>query len=204
MSSSADARLFTPAVARNKDVIAETLLPRLGQGAQVLEIASGSGEHAVHFCTLRPDLNWHPTNREEEQINSVNSWREEATVKIAPCRHLDVTLHPWGATAEYDAIFNANMIHISPWEVTVGLFEGAKAVLKPGGQIFLYGPYKVNGEHTAPSNAEFDRWLKDKDPDFGVRDIAAIQKVAASHGIAHQTSIPMPANNFIQVFSLPS
>ena len=88
--------------------------------------------------------------------------------------------------------------------VTLGLFEGAKAVLKPGGQIFLYSPYKVNGEHTAPSNAEFDRWLKDKNPDFGVRDIAAVQKVAASHGIAHQTSIPMPANNFIQVFSLPS
>jgi len=203
MPSSPDARIFTPAAARNKDVIAQALLPQLPEGARVLEIASGSGEHGLHFCNLRPDLNWQPTNREEDQINSVNSWREDAPAgNIAPCRPLDVTIKPWNLEGSFDALFNANMIHISPWEVTLGLFEGAASILKSGGRLYLYGPYRIEGVHTAPSNAEFDQWLKAKDPRFGVRDIDEVSEVAGKHGIRHIKSLPMPANNFIQVFEM--
>ncbi len=202
-----DNRIYSPSTARNKDFIAETLLPRLPKGGSVLELASGSGEHAAHFTPIRPDVKWQPSNLDEEQILSVESWRTHiGTENFLPVLKLDATEDVWPTEkADYDhgpfdAIFNANMIHISPWIVTEGLFKGANRVLKNGGFAYLYGPYKVNGAHTSESNIAFEGWLKAKDVSFGVRDIEAVAAEAEKNGLLLKESIPMPANNFIQVF----
>jgi len=204
---SKDGRRFAPATARNRDVILEVLKAYLPPQGSVLEIASGTGEHGHYFTPHFPDLIWQPTDYLPENLSSISAWQtHEARENFLPPKILDATSAIWPVEdVDYPhknitAIFNANMIHIAPWEVCIGLFEGAGRVLETGGLLFLYGPYKINGAQTAPSNAEFDVWLKNKHPDFGVRDIEAVVDLGQANGLSHIKSLPMPANNFIQIF----
>ncbi len=201
-----DRRIFAPATARNREAIRDCLTARLPDTGTLLEIASGSGEHG-HFLTPIVNLNWQPTNLLEEQIQSVEAWRaHEERPNFLPCLKLDAMADVWPVEEKGYAyhpittVFNANMIHIAPWGVCEGLMRGAGRILKDGGQLFLYGPFRMNGEHTAPSNAEFERWLTDQNPDFGIRDIADVEKEGKRNGLKLIESCPMPANNFIQVF----
>ena len=202
-----DNRIYSPSTSRNKEHIAKVLLSRLPERGTVLEIASGSGEHAAHLTPLLPHIKWQPTNLEHDQILSADSWRTHIGAdNFLPVLKLDVAEDNWPVEgADYphqpfDAIFNANMIHIAPWLVTEGLFKGAGRVLKPGGFAYLYGPYKIEGEHTSESNIAFEGWLKAKDPSFGVRDIEKVVGEAEKNGLQHKESLPMPSNNFIQIF----
>nr|WP_240969509.1 DUF938 domain-containing protein [Sneathiella limimaris] len=202
-----DNRQFAPAAERNRDPILSVLKDLLEGSETVLEIASGTGEHAVHFASAFPDVTWQPTNFDDEHFTSAEAWREHAGLaNIKPTLRLDACANPWPVEApdyehrDISAIFNANMIHISPWEVTLGLFNGASRILSPGNLMILYGPYKVDGEHTADSNKKFEDWLKGLNPGFGIRDIGEVSEVAKKEGLHHRQSIAMPANNFIQVF----
>ncbi|WP_025897732.1 DUF938 domain-containing protein [Sneathiella glossodoripedis] len=202
-----DDRQFAPAVARNQGPILQQLTKLLHSGDRVMEIASGTGEHGVYFSQHLPEIIWQPTNLEPDHLRSASAWQKHAGLEnLLPVLGLDATSTHWPVEeADYQygpfsAIFNANMIHISPWFVTEGLMHGAGRVLQSGGRLILYGPYKIDGKHTAPSNIEFDNWLKEKDERFGVRDLADISAVAENNGLVHKQSIPMPANNFIQLF----
>ncbi len=191
----------SPAALRNREPIVtvlERVLPRTGN---VLEIASGSGEHAVFFAPRLLHLEWQPSDREAEARESIDAHRAlEPSPNLRPALALDVCDEAWPAVVA-DAIVCINMIHISPWESTQGLFRGASRVLdRLQAPLVLYGPFRIAGEHTAPSNIEFDAWLKARDSRWGVRDLEAVIEVASEYGFAHDETISMPANNFIVVF----
>ncbi len=177
-----DQVLDSPATRRNREPILEALRLRLDAGVAVLEIASGSGQHAAFFAAELSGLSWQPTDRDGANFDSIVDWaREHGAANVCAPLELDVTDHAWGV-GSFDAIFNANMIHISPWATCLGLFRGAARHLRPGGRLFLYGPFRVDGEHTAPSNAAFDADLRRRDPSWGVRDREAVEKVAVAQG----------------------
>jgi SAM-dependent methyltransferase len=165
----------------------------------VLEIAAGTGEHALHFARRFPGLNWQPTDLSPEALDSIESWRREQGPAnlLAPLR-LDVR-EPWPVTRA-EALFSANMVHIAPWECAEALMAGAGRVLAPGGVLVLYGPFKVGGRHTAPSNQAFDAELKSRDPSWGVRDLEEIGRLAQAAGLDHLDTVPMPANNLSVVW----
>ena len=195
-----DARRYAPSVARNKDVIAAVLARYLPASGLVLEIASGSGEHAVHFASNFPALLFQPTDPSEEARTSIAAWRQETTLPNmrAPLA-LDVTDTPW-PIQHADAVTCINMIHIAPWEATLGLMLGAARIIPPVGFLFLYGPYKRAGQHTAPSNAEFDASLRERDARWGVRDLEAVTAEAQAVGFAAPLVETMPANNLSLIF----
>lgn len=203
----ADKRQFSEACERNKQAIYEKIRPFMLKQETLLEVASGTGQHAVFMAALFPDLKWQPSNLDRRQVESVEEWMKASpSPNILPPVQLDACQNCWPveqddyAGGEITAIFNANMIHISPWEVCLGLMAGAGRILPPKGQLILYGPYKVNGRHTASSNQKFENWLKSKNPDFGVRDIGEVVVVAEQNGLDHRESYEMPANNFLQLF----
>ena len=191
-----------PATQRNREPILEVLARWLTKPARVLEIASGTGQHAAFFAASLPDLSWQPTDVEEEGLPSIEAWRAEAGLSnVAPPLVLDAASETWPVSlGDVDVIFNANMIHISPWSVGLGLFAGAGRTLAPGGLLFLYGPFKVGGEHTAPSNVEFNESLKARDPSWGIRDLETVIEVAAKNGLDHEETNDLPANNNLLVF----
>jgi hypothetical protein len=195
-----DARRFAPAVARNKAAITEVLARYLPPSGLVLEIASGSGEHAVHFADTFPALVFQPTDPSEEARASIAAWHQETALPNmrAPLA-LDVTDTPWPIN-HADAVTCINMIHIAPWEATLGLMAGAARIIPPGGFLFLYGPYKRAGAHTAPSNAEFDASLRAQDARWGVRDLEAVTDTARAAGFAAPLVETMPANNLSLIF----
>lgn len=195
-----DARRYAPSVARNKDAIAAVLARYLPSSGLVLEIASGSGEHAVHFASSFPALVFQPTDPSEEALASIAAWRQETALPNmrAPLA-LDVTAASW-PIKHADAVTCINMIHIAPWEATLGLMEGAARIIPPGGILFLYGPYKRQGAHTAPSNAEFDASLRERDARWGVRDLEAVANAAGAAGFAAPLVEDMPANNLSLIF----
>jgi SAM-dependent methyltransferase len=190
-----------PATERNREPIREALAPHLPAEGLVLEIASGSGEHAVHFARAFPGLAWQPTDPDPAALASIAAWRDEAALPnlLAPVV-LDATSTEW-PVARADAIVCINMVHIAPWAAALGLFAGAARTLPPGGLLYLYGPYRFNGAFTAPSNQEFDRWLRERDPSWGVRDIRELTPAATRFGIALAHVVAMPANNHSLVFS---
>lgn len=190
-----DARLHAPATERNRESILAVLRQLLPKRGLVLEIASGSGEHACFFARAMPDLTWQPSDSDSASRASIEAHREDAGLSNlrAPLA-LDVTSNNW-PIAEADAIFCANMIHISPWETTLGLAKGAGRILRSGGGLCLYGPFMRDGKHTAPSNANFDEWLRDRDPRWGIRDLAVLARVFEAEGLSVQEAIEMPANN---------
>lgn len=195
-----DARRYAPSVARNKDAIAAVLARYLPSSGLVLEIASGSGEHAVHFASTFPALVFQPTDPSEEARASIAAWRQEGALPNmrAPLA-LDVTAAPWPINYA-DAVTCINMIHIAPWEATLGLVAGAARIIPPGGLLFLYGPYKRAGQHTAPSNAEFDASLRERDARWGVRDLETVAAEATAMGFAAPMIEAMPANNLSLIF----
>ncbi|MBJ20496.1 MAG: DUF938 domain-containing protein [bacterium] len=191
-----------PATHRNRGPILEVLRRWLVDPARVLEVASGTGQHAVFFAAQMPHLEWLPTDRDPSGLDSVASWvAESGLLNIAGPVALDACLRDWPVDAAgVDAVFNANMIHISPWSVGLGLFRGTAQVLRKDGLFFLYGPFKVAGEHISPSNAAFDLSLARRDPAWGVRDLEAVIETAGRHGLTHVETNDLPANNKLLVF----
>jgi SAM-dependent methyltransferase len=203
----ADGRLDAPAFHRNYEAIGAVLKRFLNEhSGDVIEIGSGTGQHAAAFASLLPSVTWWPTDFSEAHLKSIVAWREHlglANVK-APIR-LDASAANWalaerGLPEQYTAMFCANVIHISPWPVAEGLFAAAGRHLLPKGRLFLYGPFKRDGQHTAPSNAAFDETLRARDPSWGVRDTADLKKLAAANGLRLVELIEMPANNAIMLF----
>lgn len=192
--------LSAPAVARNRDPILAVLRRILPARGTVLEIASGTGEHAVHFAKALPRLTWQPTDIDSDAIRSIAAHRAAAQLpNLLAVLPLDVCSPAWPAPRA-DAVVAINMIHISPWRTTEGLMEGAARVLPADGPLYLYGPFKEDGRHTAPSNAAFDANLRAGNPEWGVRDLGEVADLARWHGLHLVERIPMPANNLSLVF----
>ncbi|WP_119677528.1 DUF938 domain-containing protein [Indioceanicola profundi] len=195
-----DPRRSAPAALRNRGPILEVLRRALPAEGLVLEIASGTGEHVVFFAEALDGLRWQPTDLDPENLDSIRAWVRETGVRsVAEPLALDVTRRPWPVEAA-DAIVCINMVHISPWAATVGLMEGAGALLAPGAPLVLYGPYRRGGRHTAPSNEAFDESLRARDPSWGVRDLEAMAQEAEGRGLALEEVAEMPANNLSLVF----
>lgn len=190
---------YAPATARNRAPILEVLRRVLPDGP-VLEVASGSGEHALYFAAAlaaeRPALTWQPSDADPACLASIAAWLKDpgAPANVLPPIALDV-LDPAARWPAAQAIVCINMIHIAPWPACLGLLDGAARILPPGGGLYLYGPYQVGGRHTAPSNAAFDADLRARDPAWGVRDVADVLREAAARGLHHVDTVPMPSNN---------
>jgi hypothetical protein len=166
----------------------------------VLEIASGTGEHAVHFAAALPHLTWQPTDQDEQALNSIAAHRAASGLPnlFAPLR-LDAAAPNW-PVERADAVMAINMVHISPWSATQGMMAGAGRALPPGGVLYLYGAYKESGVHTAASNEAFDQDLRRRNPEWGVRDLEEVADLASTHGLELVERISMPANNLGLVF----
>ena len=196
---------YAPATERNREPILAVLRDSLPDEGSVLEIASGTGQHAFFFTQHLTTCYWLPTDKDVANLASIASWREESDAAnlLPPCQ-LDVRDSIWpidGSLPEpVSAIVNINMLHISPWSCCQALFAGAAEVLNQGALVMLYGPFKRDGLHTAPSNAAFDEQLRSQDPEWGVRDLEAVVDVAVEQGFACQSVIEMPANNLLVVF----
>ncbi len=190
-----------PAALRNRDPILAVLRHSLPERGLVLEIAAGTGEHAVHCAAALPGLDWQPADQDEAALASITAWRSGAALPNlrAPVQ-LDAA-HPESWPIERaDAIVNINMIHISPWAATQGLMAGAGRLLPPGGVLYLYGPYIEPGVETAPSNRAFDESLRARNPAWGLRRLDEVADLAAQHGLGLDQRIAMPANNLSLVF----
>ena len=200
-SGVADLRQFSPATARNRGPILAVLERVLPAGARVLEIASGAGEHGAYVAAAMPGVVWQPSDPDPAARASIAAWTAaEGLVNVLPPRDFDVRVPDWDADGPYDAIVAINMIHISPWEATLGLMAGAGRLLREGGVLYMYGPYMRDGRHTAPSNEAFDAWLKTLDASFGVRDVAEVERAALAQGLSLQEIVEMPSNNLSLVF----
>lgn len=193
----------SPAAERNKQPILEELRHLLPPTGKVLEIASGSGQHVVHFAAALPALIWQPTDRDARDCEAIAARREMAGMEnLAEPVQLDVLQSPWPVGPDFDAVICINMIHISPWETTPALFAGAARHLRPGNaRVVLYGPFREGGRHTAPSNEAFERWLLEKDPRFGVRNLEDVEAVARANGFTRIHLARLPANNLLVAFA---
>jgi len=197
---SEDARRFAPAVARNKAAITEVLVRHVPASGLVLEVASGSGEHALHFAAEFPALSLQPTDPDAAALASITAWRAEARLaNLLPPLMLDVMATDW-PVQKADAVICINMIHIAPWGATAALMSGAARILPPGAILFLYGPFKRGGLHTAASNGEFDASLRAQDARWGVRDLEAVTDTAGAAGFAAPIVEAVPANNLSVIF----
>ncbi len=195
-----DPRQYAPATLRNRDLILRILRDVLPTKGLILEIASGSGEHVVHFARNLPSLSFQPSDREPDALQSVAAWVKATRVtNVRAPLVLDAAQSPWPITSA-DGIICINMVHISPWDATLGLVRGAAAILVPTAPFYLYGPYKREGFATAPSNQAFDRSLRDREPTWGLRDLEAVAAVAQFVGFSAPTITEMPANNLSMVF----
>lgn len=189
-----------PATLRNRDAIADVLSDWLPATGTVLEIASGSGEHIVHFAAAFPHLDWQPSDPDPAGLASIAAWRAEAGLaNIAPTLALDAAADIW-PIGQADAILCINMVHISPWAATLGLFAGASRLLPPGAPLILYGPYIELGVPTAESNLAFNVSLRGRNPAWGLRDIDDLKAAAAVTGFAFAERRAMPANNLMLLF----
>lgn len=196
----AGAKRHAPATTRNRDAIAAVLADWLPRAGTVLEVASGSGEHAVHFAAAFPGLAWQPSDPDPAALTSIAAWRAEAGLaNIAPPLLLDAAAPEWPVDAA-EALLCVNMVHISPWTATLGLLAGAARILSSGAPLILYGPYVEHAVDTAPSNLAFDRSLKERNPDWGLRDVDLIKGAAAEAGLAFAERRAMPANNLMLLF----
>jgi hypothetical protein len=213
-----DERQYSPASERNRDPILAVLRQVLPREGLVLEIAAGTGMHAAWLSAHLPALRWQPTDPSEEALRSIAAWRAEGGPNLLPPIRLDVT-EPWPIDRA-DAVFCANMIHIAPWEATLGLFAGAATILPPailppailppailppatlptGAPIALYGPFIEPDVPTALSNLAFDASLRERDPRFGIRALVDVDAVAAAHGFRRTDRFEMPANNLLVVW----
>ena len=204
-----DGRLDAPAFHRNHRAIWEVLGKFLaGKSGDVVETGSGTGQHVVDFASHFPEITWWPSDLNEQHLKSIAAWRTHAGLaNIRPPLRIDLSdpkwcaeMHNGSGPANLLAVFCANVIHIAPWRVAEGLFAGAECYLQTGGRLFLYGPFKRGGKHSAPSNAAFDKSLRDQNAEWGVRDIDDLQELGASAGLKLVESVEMPANNLTVVF----
>lgn len=191
-------RKHAPATLRNSAAIVDVLRAILPPSGLVLEIASGSGEHVVAFARAFPALDWQPSDAEPAALESIAAW-SEGLANVAPPLALDAAAPDW-PIERADAVLCINMIHISPWAATAGLFAGAARLLPTGAPLYLYGPYTRADAPTAPSNEAFDASLRARDPRWGLRDLDAVIALGASHGFAFEQLVEMPANNLSLIF----
>jgi SAM-dependent methyltransferase len=184
-----------PAPERNKDAILAVLARVLPPRGELLEVASGSGQHAAYFARELPALTFQPSDVDPENLASIRAWVREARLpNLREPLALNVLADDWGV-GSVDALFNANMIHIAPWECCLGLLRGAARHLRPEGVLVMYGPFRVGGAHTAPSNESFDAGLRARDPRWGVRELEGVVSEAARLGLSFVERVEMPANN---------
>jgi hypothetical protein len=197
---SGDPRRSAPHVARNAAPIADVLRGILPERGFVLEVASGTGEHVLHFARAFPKLLWQPSDPDPAAVRSIEAWRIEAGLfNLLPAIPLDARAAQW-PVARADAVLCINMIHISPWAATMGLMRGAGRLLDAGAPLFLYGAYRRAGIETAPSNEAFDESLRARDPAWGLRDLDEVVAEAEQNGFGLETVIEMPANNISVIF----
>ena len=195
-----DARLYAPATQRNREPILAVLRRVLPPTGAVLEIASGTGEHAVWLAAQLPGLVFQPSDPQPAQRASIAAWiAASGPINLRTPLALDAATADWEAHAEIPpglaAILCINMIHIAPWNAALGLVRGAGVALGAGGLLYLYGPYRRGGRHTAASNEAFDRSLRAQNPEWGVRDLETLAAVADAAGFALEEIVEMPANN---------
>ena len=204
-----DGRLDAPAFHRNHQAIAAVLQRFLaGKSGDAVEAGSGTGQHVVDFARRFPEVIWWPSDLNQAHLTSIAAWRAHAGLtNIRPPLRIDLSdaawcpqMHDGSGPAKLLAVFCANVIHIAPWQVAEGLFAGTARYLRNDGRLFLYGPFKRGGSHTAISNAVFDSSLRERNPEWGVRDIKAIEGLAAGVGLSLLETAEMPANNLTLVF----
>jgi hypothetical protein len=192
--------LESPSAERNKTPILDAIRSRLPVSGVVIEIASGTGQHIVHFARELPGLIWQPTDADDElRAAATDRIRAAGLSNVRTPLRLDVLASDWPVTGA-NAIVCINMIHVAPWSATKGLLEGAARLLQAGSPLFLYGPFKRRGRHTAPSNEAFDASLRARNPEWGVRDLDDVELCAREHGLPPVDVIEMPANNLVVIF----
>lgn len=191
-------RITWPAAGRNRDVILQELRPHAPESGLLVEVGSGTGQHTAHFAQAMPGLTFQPTDWEDARFASIAAWSADLPNVRAP-QVLDASSEEWPVEAA-DALYCANVVHISPVEVLHGLLRGAGRILPAGGLLALYGPYLIDGKPTTESNAAFDRSLQDRDPRWGLRDLGEVTRLAAAQGLSREDVVAMPANNFFVVF----
>ncbi len=195
-----DGRRFAPATERNRDPILDVLRDELPARGLVLEVASGTGEHVLHFARAMPDLDWQPSDPDAAARESIAAWLAyEPVGNVCQPIALDAASPDW-PVEQADAVLCINMIHISPWEATVGLMRGAERILPSGGLLYLYGPYRRAGHPIEPSNGAFDENLKSRDPRWGLRALEDVEACAELHSLKLARVVEMPANNLSVVF----
>lgn len=191
---------FSSAAERNRQPILDQLRELLPQRGKVLEIGSGTGQHATFFTRNLPGLTWQPSDREENLAGLEACFSAEANERILPLLKLDVIHDPWEGCS-YDAVYSANTAHIMSWEAVVAMFAGVAAHLVTGGKFCLYGPFNIDNLSTSQSNVRFDAHLRAQDSQMGIRDMGAIEALANVYHMQLDQKIAMPANNFILVFA---
>lgn len=200
-----DNRRYSPSASRNRDPIAKILQSLLPERGLLLEVASGSGEHAAHIAPRLPGWTWQPSERDADALPGIDQHAGDADPDrrhILPALPLDVTERPW-PVGQADAVLAVNMIHIAPWEACLGLIGGAGEILPRGqGLLVLYGPFRREGRHTAPSNAAFDEGLRARNPAWGIRDLEMVAAEASRAGFAPPVINEMPANNLVVAFRM--
>lgn len=189
-------RRHAPATERNREPIIAVLAEELPDDGTVLEVASGTGEHAAAFAERFPGTTWQPSDPDADSRASIAGWTAALT-NVLPPLDLDAAAPNWPIESA-DAVVCINMVHISPWAATLGLMAGAKRLLGPGSPLILYGPYRQHGVATAPSNEQFERWLKQESPDYGLRYVEDV--TAAAEDFALERLVEMPANNLMLVY----
>jgi SAM-dependent methyltransferase len=198
-------RQFSPSAARNRRAIGDVFVEHMPHAGKILEIASGSGEHVIHLARRLPAVHWLPGDPDPAARRSIRAWiAHSALANIAQPHATDAAAVRWPVENEapLDGMVSINMIHITPFGAARGLFAGAGRLLRPGGGLFLYGPFSRHGRHTAPSNAAFDASLKSRDPRWGVRDLDVdILPLAESAGLLVEQVVAMPSNNYAVVFT---
>lgn len=195
---------FSPAAERNRQPILEVLQTLLPEQARVLEIAAGTGQHAAHFAAAQPGWQWQPTDARPDALPGIAA-RCEGLANVRPPRVLDVMREPWPSLAgPFDAVYAANLLHVSPPPALAALMRGAFGQLRPGGRLVLYGPFIVDGEPVAESNLAFDADLKARDPQWGLRRLALVQRAAEDAGLVFEQRIDRPANNMMVSFRRPA
>lgn len=195
-----DMKFSSPSALRNREPIWNVLQTILPENGTMLEIASGSGEHAIHYAARLPDLIWQPSDPSDKARASIKAWSDEEELEnLLPPLDIDVTSEIWPID-HADAMLAINMVHISPWAATVGLMKGAGRLLPSGGSLTLYGPYKQEGREFVQSNVEFDAWLRNQNSDWGIRQLEDVADLAKQSGLSLSSVVDMPANNLCVIF----